>query len=247
MATLAPVRIEAPTATRRKFDLFSVADVRSGDSHFAFGAEWESLDCGTIGVRNIDCISAAGNKTPQGGAVGTLDTFSAHAIIECSLFDMEVSRKRANRILELGASRAVEIKLATKLGADAHAVGTTHATVVDAVAALEEAAATVYYGQPTILSDVEFAVKAVAAQAAYVEMDRLYSAAGSPWATSPAFTAKTAFAVGPIVVLQGELIEREGFNLQLNLHNALAERVLGFGYDCACASATCLPLKATLV
>lgn len=157
MAPVAARYVEAPPVTPLRFGLLDAAVVVDNpDPHLGLGIMYEPENCDVIYRTLGACVEAASgtDKTINDGfPLVEGDAFTVYNLVRCRPVGVtpERLRERATTGLRLGEGRAIEEAFAAFF-ADATDVtpGGTAVDIVDGLAVLEEIAASLYGGAPTI-------------------------------------------------------------------------------------------------
>lgn len=128
--------------------------IEVSDPHDLLGAEYETDACAEANVWDEFCTdNPVGTKLfDEGPDLVEGDPFAVYAGVSCQLAHLDVSKARAERRLAYGESRLVDAHICDWLATNSVDVGTTTAAKIeDAIGMLENYAATVYGGAPTLL------------------------------------------------------------------------------------------------
>jgi hypothetical protein len=264
---MAPVEYPiAPTATKRRGTLLDAATLSDRFTRLDGVALFDSYNCLTFDARADYC--APNSKDLDQGA-GWIDgfRFAAYGGVTCRTIGLDQSRMESEiaRAFATGESTAVEMAM-MEIGFRASAgtaevPGTWSAptditpaggAVAPAVgfALLEEYAAGVYVGAPTIHSPISIASIILATDGLNLDGDVLRTGLGSKVAagagygkvnTSPAGVAAAAgvrwvYATGEVLVARSEEISVVSVDTTNNDVVALAERGYVVAYDCFAAA-----------
>jgi len=189
-----------------------------------------------------------GNKTYAGIDHGAGPIFALYQGVQCYLgtgSDPDYD-ERARALLEQGEARGVEEVLWEYLNT-AGGTGPAQTSWVAAIGQMDEAADTLYLGQPVIMLSRFAAVQARAAKALFgdEESGRLWTANGTPVIASAAASDTVAAVFGWPTVYASEFVTARTADLAINQEMAIAERVYGIAIDCEFALHYAVTVAAT--
>jgi hypothetical protein len=245
------VTISPPERKERKGGIKSVIGEFSAAPHLAAAEslQWISDGCDFPQAAPGLCYvpnPVLGNKEFGGIDRGSGPIFALYQGVKCYLGtgDDPDYDERARALLEQGEARGVEEVLWEYLNT-AGGTGPVQANILDAIAQADEAADTLYIGQPVIMMSRAAAVWAREARAIFgdEETGRLWTANGTPIIASAAASDYTVVVFGWPTVYASEFVVTRTADLMLNQEMAIAERVYGIAVDCEFALhyATALP------
>jgi hypothetical protein len=234
------VSISPPTRKERKGGIKSVVGEFESAPRLAAAEslQWVSAGCefpkaapGLCYVPN----PVTGDKTYVGIDTGSGPIFALYQGVKCYLGtgDDPDYDERARALLEAGEARGVEEVLWEYLNT-AGGTGPAQTSWVAAIGQMDEAADTLYVGQPVIMMSRFAAVQARAAKAIFgdEETGRLWTANGTPIIASAAASDTVAVVFGWPTVFAGEFVTTRTADLTLNQEMAISERVYGIAVDC---------------
>lgn len=234
------VSIAPPERKPRKGGIKSVVGEFTSAPHLAAAEalQWISDGCefpkaapGLCYVPN----PVTGNKTYAGIDRGSGPIFALYQGVQCYLgtgSDPDYD-ERARALLEQGEARGVEEVLWEYLNT-AGGVGPAQTSWVAAIGQMDEAADTLYLGQPVIMLSRFAAVQARAAKAIFgdEESGQLWTANGTPVIASSAAPDNVAAVFGWPTIYASEFVTARTADLMVNQEMAIAERVYGIAIDC---------------
>lgn len=236
--------VEAPERAPRKGGIRSVANFVSGLNRIAIGGQigFVSPGCGDVYDNVMLCYpSPAAEQTEKTrDGIETLDgvvaAFGLYAGVECYLGGGDFEAQARTKLTE-GEDRGVEEKLVAYLS------GLTpiapSADVVEAIAALEQAADGDYVGQPIIWMSRGDATLAKSKGVLEVGDDSsLTTANGTPVVASGKIARGTLAVTGSITVYQSDVEAQTAPAPTTNREMAIAERVYAVAIDCEYAQIT---------
>jgi hypothetical protein len=183
-------------------------------------------------------VPVTGNKEFNGIDQGSGPIFALYAGVKCYLGPATDYAERARALLEQGEGRAVEEVLWE--WANTLSVPGPATSIVDAVAAAEETADTMYVGGPVIMMSRRAAVHARAEKAILGNEDtgELWTANGTPVIATGAANDTGLFIMGWPTVYASDFTEIQTHDPIVNQELAIAERVYGIAVDCEFVYAT---------
>jgi hypothetical protein len=257
MAT-APVYVDAPSIQPLSYTLLDTVPVLPpGDPHIGLGVQYEPEFCGPARTYPPACeqTEPATEKDADDG-IGLVvgDPIPVYHLFQCRAPGAwSRAQERANRALDLGASRAVEEGLQAVFLADPALVDVTSGTavsLVDALAELEQYAAENYGGTPVIHMSRDNALRLIALQAVYRVGNRLETGLGTPVVAGGGYDSQSGpiatpadsgwmFATGHVVIREGETsVSQPQLKVpEINEFVALSERTYTPTYECFVAAA----------
>ena len=174
-----------------------------------------------------------GDKTFDGITIGTGPIFALYAGVQCYLGPSTDYEERARAQLEAGEARAVE-EVLWEYGMSAGGTAPAQTSWVAAIGQADEAADTLYIGQPVIMLSRFAAVQARAAKAIFgdEETGQLWTPNGTPIIASSAASDTALIVMGWPTVYASGLVASTVVDHRVNQELALAERVYGIAVDC---------------
>lgn len=252
MATVAPAAVDAPRVTPALGGLLPVAEITdSTDPHIAFGIEYQSFLCEDGGY-TTGCVDA-----PAGVPVDDPKMFGGshvvegvpvvvYAGVECDLFGSPYTTQSADRLAG-SEDRLVAAAFYRWAALGQWNAGTapvvlpgpiTEDNIVAAIAALEQYAGETYAGQPILHMNRATATMAVAARAAFTNLDgTLVTAQGTPIANSAGYPDGVIFITGAVNLWRTPVATYQAPNTATNTSLALSERTYVMSTDCLLAVA----------
>lgn len=203
---------------------------------------WEDSSCGWYSFTRAGCYDTVVADAPKSAIgisqfEGIAPPFAVYRGVECYLGGDNggaTYREQALAALEVDEELAVEAKLAEWAFADA--AGTTRATLLDAVALIEENASEEYNGLPLLIVSRSLAVFGAAEQVFFREDGGLVTANGTPVLTTSGVgfsdLNSVVAAIGWPEVYASDPIAYQADDLPQNMSMAIAERVYAIGVDC---------------
>jgi hypothetical protein len=174
-----------------------------------------------------------GDKTFVGIDHGTGPIFGLYQGVECYLGANTDYEDRARALLEQGEGRGVE-EVLWEYANTAGGTGPAQTSWVAAIGQMDEAADTLYLGQPVIMLSRFAAVQARAAKAILgdEETGRLWTANGTPVIATSAAPDNVAVVMGWPTIYASEITAVRARNHVVNQELAIAERLYGIAIDC---------------
>lgn len=253
--------VEAPPVTPLPYGLLSAATViDAGGGHWQMGAQYEPDYCGPAFTTEAACVPAEEKEGTDDWKVGEFSPFVVYLLTQCSTVGgWDRARARVERGLTLGEGRAVEGRFAYLLAHDPDSVvlpgsplGPLEPKV--ALAYLEEQAAILYGGVPTIHASrgtVSMLGKRVESssnrlttiQGATVASYSLPATALAPQGRTGSFM----WATGPVTIRRGDIevsgpVLGVGEHGPINTANALGERPYAVAWECFAIAVEVTPL-----
>jgi hypothetical protein len=238
--------IQPPVRKPRKGGIKSVTGEFISNPRLGVGGniEWVSEGCNLPVPAPGLCYATTpvtGDKDFDGIDQGSGPVFGLYVGVQCFLGPNEDYDRRATSLLDQGEDRGVEEVLwewaTTKAGAPLVAVN-----VVQGIAEAEEAADTLYIGQPVLVMARETAVRAAALNA--LDFDRegnLWTPNGTPVISTSAASGNTIVVIGWPTVYASTAVVTQVMDHTINQEMALAERVYALAVDCEFAVAYTVP------
>ena len=228
------LRIEAPNRTARAGGISKVATVRQNDLiGAAEGVVFQSDGCTFPFTEEVRCFATAPvpNKTYAGieieGAIGA--PFTLVAGVACFINPDQDEAERAAAAFEAGKDRALEGALATwaALGTALPAGG----SVIGAIATVDQELDDNYIAQGVILMSRADVVRAETAL--MMGSDGIpHTTNGTPVLASGRVTPGTVYGLGSISIDHTATQNYESYDLEGNMHYALAEAIFVLAVDC---------------
>lgn len=231
------IPIEAPVRAPRQGGIEDVATFRPNARLGSAGSVvFQSDGCAFPQISEHLCYTGEdvpADKTFDGitidDAIGA--PFPLYAGIKCTEGPDADHALRAERQLEAGMGRALENELET--WAAGGVALTAGATVVPAIAHVEQALDSQYVGQGVILiSRFDATVAAAAGAIEEGESGVLRTKLGTPVIASGSVAPGTVYGLGAIVVEFQTVETREVLDPEYNTRYALAERIFAIAVDC---------------
>jgi hypothetical protein len=230
------IPIEPPVRVKRQGGIEDVATFRSNDRlGNAETIVFQSDGCDFPQISEHLCYTGDADPAAKvfsgiaiDGAIGA--PFPLYAGVKCVEGPDPDHDVRAERTLEAGQGRALENELET--WAAGGVALTAGATIVPAIAHVEQAIDSQYVGQGVILMSRFNATIAAAAGALEEKDGMLRTKLGTPVIASGSVTAGTIYGLGAIVVEYQEIETREVLDPEYNTRYALAERIFAIAVDC---------------
>lgn len=250
--TIAAARqwVELPPTTPRDVPAVRLARVINSTGHELLGVEGETLACATAGYVDDFCGPVAKEFDPAPEFV-TGDPFAVYTGVSCDIQSISEGERKANEAMAYTEARAVEMRLAAWLAANATpVVGAT--SLVAAVGLLEDESFKRYGGEIWLwLPRTQLGFAAQAGLLCCRSDDRLVT----PWGTTvipyssgtlggtQAVVTNTVFVTGRLTLFRGALQvvavpqqPMDGAPYKSPL--ALAERIYVPLFDCFVAQST---------
>lgn len=251
MVTLAPTRVEPPTARPYLGGLLSVADVNDvTDPHAGMGVEYYTYLCSMGGVAPGMCETPPGvtfdpTKRFESGDLITAPPFAVYAGVQCDLFGAPYTDQATVKLAgteEYAVSRAFFQQL-FQGGGDAPEQITAEITnLPDVIGQIEQYAAVTYAGMPVIHMNRHTAALAIAAEAVFPSLDgTLMTGQGTPVANAPGYPDGLVFVTGAVHAWRTPVRTYDVPDTRQNSHYSLAERIWSIGTECLLAYAGALP------
>lgn len=178
-------------------------------------------------------VPVTGDKEFDGIDHGSGPIFGLYQGVKCFLGPDADYDARARQLLEQGEARGVE-EVLWEYANSAGGTGPAQTSWPAVIGQMEEAADTLYVGQPVIMLSRFAAVQARAAKALFgdEETGRLWTANGTPVIASAAASDTVAVVMGWPTVYASDVTVVTVIDHAVNQQMALAERIYALAIDC---------------
>jgi hypothetical protein len=231
--------VEPPRRNPRKGGIKSVIGEFTSVARLGVGSgiEWISEGCDFPKAAPGLCYvpnPVAGPKEFAGIEHGSGPIFGLYAGVQCYLGPDNDFDRRAQALLEQGEGRGVE-EVLWEWATTAGGTGPAQTSWVAAIGQADEAADTLYIGQPVIMMSRFAAVQARAAGALFGSNawdGDLWTANGTPVIASAAASDTVLVVMGWPTVYSSEVVTTRVIDHTINQEMAIAEGLYGIAVDC---------------
>lgn len=248
MTVIQPTRFDAPTVEGRRGELLDVARVLDGGAWLEPTGLFDTFNCLRPTAVDWACPPTGGKSftNPPAWVDGTKFYVYLGATCKSVGYDQAEANAEIGRVFDLTESFAVEQRFQAAILASAPAVIAGTFLPQNALALLEQDAATKYAGTPTIHGS-----RAIASLLTYqgvltVESDgTLRTRLGSKFVAGGGYTSGTLWATGEVTVVRSDRQIHQVLNQVTNEVGTMAERAYIAAGDCYKASVALTTIAAT--